>query len=101
MAKNDRKAVGVVEALTKAILTALGGGGEIEAMEADLYKKLADLIKPLTEQITQLNLTVQATAKLAEGAMDMCVVQQEDIRNLQTEADIQAEKVAIVSNSSF
>lgn len=67
-------------------------------MEAKLYKKLADLIKPLTEQLTQLNLSVQATAKLAEGAMDMCAAQQENIRNLLSEANSQAEKVAILSN---
>lgn len=49
------------------------GGGGIDAMEADLYKKLVDLIKPLTEQITQLNLSIQETAKLAEGVMDMSI----------------------------
>lgn len=84
----------VATAPTKADLCA--SGGKIEAMEADLYKKLATLIQPLTEQISQLNLSVQATAKLAEGAMDMCVAQNEDIRASQTES--QAQRLAIVSN---
>lgn len=72
--------MGKAEAPTKADLVALGG---IETMEADLYTKLADLIKPLTEQIIQLNLSVQAMAKLVERAMDLSIAQQDDIRALQ------------------
>lgn len=96
MAEEGRKTTGADEALTKADFNVLGG--KIEAMEADLYKKLADPIKPLTEQITQLNLSVQATAKLAKGAMDMGVEQQDDIRALQADTETQAEKLAILSN---
>lgn len=96
MAEGSGDAGKAAAAPTKADLCALGG--KIEAMEADLYNKLAALIQPLSEQISQLNLSVQATAKLAEGAMDMCVAQNEDIRSLQTEAEAQAERLAIVSN---
>lgn len=96
MAEGSEEAGKGAAAPTKADLCALGG--KIEAMEADLYKKLAALIQPLTEQISQLNLSVQATAKLAEGAMDMCVAQNEDIRALQAETESQAERIAIVSN---
>lgn len=96
MADGEGNAGNPEAAPTKADFCVLGG--KIDAMEADLYQKLADLIRPLTEQITQLNLSVQATAKLAEGAMDMCIAQNEDIRALQTESETQAERLAIIAN---
>lgn len=96
MATEDGKASGDTVAPTKADLNALGG--KIEAMEEELFKKLAGLIAPLTEQITQLNLLIQAMAKIAEGAMDTCVAQHDDIRALQTETNSLTEKAAILAN---
>lgn len=96
MAAEGGKANGGMEAPTKADLSALGG--KIEALEADLFKKLAGLITPLTEQITQLNLSIQATAKLAEGAMDICKAQHDDIRALQIDTESLAEKAAVMAN---
>lgn len=96
MAAEGGKTNGGMEAPTKADLSALGG--KIEALEADLFQKLSGLITPLTEQITQLNLSIQATAKLAEGAMDICRAQHDDIRALQADTESLAEKAAVLAN---
>lgn len=84
------------EALTKADLMAVTK--KIESLETELLTKLADLLKPMADQLGQLNSTIQNVSKIAEGAMDLCLAQREEIKGLQQEHETQAEKLAILSN---
>lgn len=84
------------ETLTKTDIMEVAN--RITGLETDLLQKLTDLIKPLSDQLIQLNLSLQNVSKVAEGAMDLSLTQQEDIRGLQQESETQAERLAILTN---
>lgn len=84
-----------MELLMKADLHLIGG--KIDNMEAELLKKLSDLIKPLSDQTGQLNISLRAVSKVANGAMDLSLTQQEEIKALQKENETQTEKIAMLN----
>lgn len=84
------------EVLTKAYLVLIAS--KIEGLETELSNKLLALIKPLSEQIEQLHLSILNVSKVAEGAMDLSLTQQEEIKGLQGDSEEQAERLAILNN---
>lgn len=73
------------ETLTKTDIMEVAN--KITGLETDLLQKLSDLIKPLSDQLTQLNLSIQNVSKVAESAMDLSLTQQEDIKGLQQDTE--------------
>lgn len=84
------------ETLTKADLAALAT--KIDGPEKELLNKLPDLLKPLAEQMGQLTLALQKVSHVADGAMDLSLSHQEEIRGLKGENERQAEQMAILNN---
>lgn len=72
--------------------------GRLELLEKGLFTKLSELISPLTEKIDHLSLAIQKVNSVAEGAMDLSVMQQEDIKELQDRSETQEERLAIIGN---
>lgn len=72
--------------------------GRLDVLEKGLFTKLADLLHPLTEKIDQLTLSIQKVGSIAEGAMDLSMLQQEDIKELQEHSEAQEEQLAILGN---
>lgn len=71
---------------------------KIDGLETELSNKLLALIKPLSEQIEQLYLSIQNVSKVAEGAMDLSLTQQEESKGLQGDSEEQAERLAVLNN---
>lgn len=70
----------------------------MEALKKGFLAKWTDLLSPLTEKIDQLTLSIQKVSSIAEGAMDLSVLQQEDIKELQEHSESHEEKLAILGN---
>lgn len=52
----------------------------MEALEKGFLTKLTELLNPLTEKIGQLTLSIQKVNSIVQGAMDLSMLQQEDIK---------------------
>lgn len=65
---------------SRQVTTDLGElAGRMDLLEKALFAKLSDLLHPLSEKLDQLTLSIQKVSSVAEGAMDLSVLQQEDI----------------------
>lgn len=82
--------------VTKADIQDLAG--RLETLEKGFLTKLTELIHPLTEKLDQLSLSLQIVNAIAEGAMDLSVVQQEEIKELQEYSESHEERLAILGN---
>lgn len=72
--------------------------GRLQLLEQGMFNKVAKIMHPLTEKIDQLSLAIQKVNSVAEGAMDLSILQQEDIKALQEHTKSQEERLAILGN---
>lgn len=73
--------------------------GRIATLEQGFFSKLTELLQPLMEKkIYHLSLSLQKVASVAEGAMDLSMFQQEDIKSLQEVKKQHADQLAILGN---
>lgn len=88
-----------IDPMTKADLQAIAG--RIDRPENGLLSKLMNFMQPISEQLEQLNLNIQKVASVAEGAMDLSMAQQEEIKALQEADEQHLEQIPILGNRQW
>lgn len=71
---------------------------QIEMLKKGLFSKLTEILQPLMEKIDHLTISLQKVVSVAEGAIDLSIVQQEEIKTLQESGGQQADQLASLGN---